>query len=408
MKAMFTMFTLAFLCLAGAAPAQEWSQLTTNYDSSLYNLYFVNADVGYASGDHGKVLKTINGGNSWVTLNTGINQGLASIHFVDPMIGYAASGFYNDYCSMVKTIDGGNSWTTVNTAAGKTAGGMWFLDAERGFYAWADDLFGSSVIGRTLDGGASWDTVYSGNDWISYFYFVDENTGFASVTNGGVLKTTDGGASWSLNAVPGSSWNSGIYFVDENIGFVGGGPPNPAYTMYKTTDGGLGWTQIESVPTMIFKIDFADANIGYALTVGTSGAGSLIKTVDQGETWLAEETPVDDIRGVSFLNPNLGFAVGENGVILRFNDTQSTGSIEQDQLSVSPVPASDWITISLKRNSNPINLLKMYNTTGALVKSMRMENQAFNLSVGDLPDGVYILEIMSENGWSNRKIVIRH
>lgn len=405
---MSTVFTLAFLCLAAAVSAQEWSQLTTNYDSSLYNVSFVNTDVGYASGDHGKVLKTTNGGNSWVTLNTGINQGLASVQFVDPLVGYAASGFYNDYCSMVKTIDGGNSWTPVSLPAGKTAGGMWFQDADRGFYAWADDLFGSSVIGRTLDGGASWDTVYAGSDWISYFYFVDENTGFASVTNGGMLKTTDGGASWTLHAVPGSSWNSGVYFIDENIGFVGGGPPNPAYTMYKTTDGGLGWAQIESAPTMIFKIDFADENIGYALTVGTSGAGTLIKTIDQGDTWLVEETPVGDLRGVTFLNANLGFAVGENGVILRYSDTQFINGNELDQLTISPVPADNWLTVSLKRHSNPHGLLRLYNASGAIVKSMSVENQAFNMSVGELPDGVYILEMMSENGWSNKKVVIRH
>lgn len=186
-----------FYGFSQSAAAQTWSQQTSNYDSALLNVHFVNQNIGYVCGSNGTILKTVNGGTNWVAQNSGVTDGLAVIQFIDENIGYASGGWAENNCKLIKTINGGDTWSNVNVAASKCGGGIWFVSADTGFYAYADTLYGNSVIAKTTNGGASWNVVYSGTGWISYFYFTDSKNGFATVNNGSVLKTTDGGQNWT-------------------------------------------------------------------------------------------------------------------------------------------------------------------------------------------------------------------
>ena len=80
-------------------------------------------------------------------------------------------------------------------------------------------------------------------------FFLDENLGWAA--NGfyaAVYKTTDGGLNWTEqlnNGILGSNhYFRNIQFLDENIGFLG--PLNGKF--YKTVDGGATWTLVPITP----------------------------------------------------------------------------------------------------------------------------------------------------------------
>jgi photosystem II stability/assembly factor-like uncharacterized protein len=109
---------------------------------------------------------------------------------------------------------------------------------------------------------AKWDIVYRsqtdpnvGNRQIPFWcgYFFDDMTG---VVGGGkqndlpvILRTTDGGTTWNLASTPfaNNGYPTSIYFIDANTGYASIRSPNfPTTTLWKSTDGGISWQDITS------------------------------------------------------------------------------------------------------------------------------------------------------------------
>lgn len=390
--------------------AQTWTQLTSGFDSALHNVCFLNQDIGFVSGAYGKILKTENGGTTWVAKNSGTTEGLACIQFVSSTVGYASSGFYPGFSTVIKTIDGGNTWTKTNVKPLMSGSGMWFLNANKGFYACADGLYHSSVILRTLNGGDTWDTVYQANGWVSFFHFADSLHGFATVNNGTVLKTTDGGSSWTTQNLGNTLWGSGIYFLNKDTGFVGGQPKSGTggAPIYKTVNAGLTWTPIASA-NMIFKICFSDADHGYALTVDTTGAGFMIKTANSGSSWAIESTPKNNLRGIYFLNSSLGFAVGDSGVILKYaNSTGINPSVHvSNGINIYPNPVNDMVFVDIESSERGVHTMNIYAASGAMVRTVTLRTGHQQIDLSGLGDGMYWSEIISDGSMKWQKLIIQ-
>lgn len=397
-------------CLNGYT--QTWSIQESNFDSALLNVCFVNPETGYVCGLNGKVLKTTNGGSDWNALNTNVKDGLACIQFINENIGFASGGFIGGEaknCTMIKTTDGGNTWNKLNVATGKCGGGSYFINADTGFYAYADDLYGHSVIARTTDGGTTWNQVYSGSGWISYFHFPDSKNGYATVNNDSVLKTTDAGLTWTLTSLGVKTWGSGIYFFDKDNGIVGG-KTNTNAAMFKTTNGGINWTPVES-SNMIFKISFGDADHGYALSVDNYGAGTMIKSSDGGNSWGNETTPKNNLRGIQFLNKDLGYAVGDSGVILKYGTYTSikdSKAAKQQNCFIYPNPASEKLYIGSEIDDHKTKVISIYNSTGIKVKHFNLNPNQKEVCIQDLSNGIYIVEIFSNGNSSRHELIIQN
>lgn len=85
-------------------------------------------------------------------------------------------------------------------------------------------------------------------------------------------------------------------------------------TILRTTDGGSTWSQQNSGTTRILEaVSFSDVNTG--TVVGSSG--TILRTTDGGSTWNQQNSGVTSnfILGVSFANANTGIAVGSFGLI---------------------------------------------------------------------------------------------
>lgn len=410
MKQPYFFFVLLFSLQIQQLGAQSWKQLTSGYDSSFYDVNFINQDIGFVCGDNGKILKTSNGGSTWIAQLSGVSEGLACIQFVNGNVGYASSGFYNKYSTVIKTIDGGNTWTKTNVKPLMTGGGMWFLNANKGFYACADSLYNKSVIIRTLNGGATWDTVYVANGWISYFHFPDSLHGFATVNNGTVLKTTDGGLNWTSLSLGKIIWGSGIYFMNKDTGIVGGQPrqgQGPA-TMYKTVDAGVSWTPI-TTSNMIFKLFFASNENGYALSVDQTGAGTMLKSTNSGDSWNSEPTPLTNLRGMYFLDNSLGYAVGDKGVILKYANETGIDNLElvNQKTTIYPNPVMNMLSIKINGYNNDVSTMNIYTTTGELIKSATLKQNLEQVDIGDLNNGIYFVEIKSTQWSEKQKVIIQ-
>ena len=92
---------------------------------------------------------------------------------------------------------------------------------------------------------------------------------------GKILKTTNGGQTWSTLSTGTYYSFTSVFFVNSNVGFAVGDYWNE---IVKTTDGGASWTaQSDDQDEGLWGISFTDASHG--IIVGSQG---VLKTVDGG------------------------------------------------------------------------------------------------------------------------------
>src|SRR5262249_44571104 len=145
---------------------------------------------------------------------------------------------------------------------------------------------------RTTDGGATWSSpINSQAGFLHAVSFADANTGIVTGTTSGsplqppeqiFLRTTDGGATWTSQNSGVASALSGVSFADTSTGMAVGS----VGALLRTTDGGATWTNQTRTVTTLSLIDvfFVDANTGIIVGSGRNG-GSIQRTTDGGATW---------------------------------------------------------------------------------------------------------------------------
>lgn len=197
--------------------------------------------------------------------------------------------------------------------------------------AWASGNKGTVL--RTLDGGATWSLV-SPTDVASLDFrdieAFDAATAYVLSIGPGaasrIYKTTDGGQSWALqftNSDPKAFYDA-IAFWDANTGLAIGDPVEGRFTVIRTTDGGRTWTALppSSLPPAL-EGDGAFAASGTCLVTqgarhawfGTGGAARarVYRSVDQGVTWEVSDTPIAAGNASSGIF-SLAFADAQHGV----------------------------------------------------------------------------------------------
>jgi len=85
--------------------------------NELNSVYFLDNIIGYAVGDAGTILKTMNSGNSWEFQSSGTNMEIRSIHCpVDANTCYAVG--YGG--TILKTTNGGSNWSSQTSGTGNS------------------------------------------------------------------------------------------------------------------------------------------------------------------------------------------------------------------------------------------------------------------------------------------------
>ncbi|MDQ2771355.1 MAG: hypothetical protein M3Y54_12760, partial [Bacteroidota bacterium] len=133
---------------------------------------------------------------------------------------------------------------------------------------------------------------------------VSATTAFVSrygATGGGeILRTTNSGASWTLQTAP-SDFTAGggfldfVYMFDANVGVAVGDPTNGYFEIRRTTDGGTTWNRIASQPALIpntAEAGLTGSYFGLGNTIWFGGATlddarqeRVFKSTDRGVTW---------------------------------------------------------------------------------------------------------------------------
>jgi photosystem II stability/assembly factor-like uncharacterized protein len=178
---------------------------------------------------------------------------LAAVDFVSPDAGWFAATFDSGRFALMHTTDAGNHWASQLSADVGSAGVyVNFFNATEGVVA---VLGPQSAIYRTADGGHRWSAkpILSGVAYltsVSSVSFSDAAHGWlllsspAVATGAELLRTTDGGASWTNLGSPtvGADVAYRIHFTNPQVGWLESLSAGPY--AYKTVDAGATWRHV--------------------------------------------------------------------------------------------------------------------------------------------------------------------
>jgi len=228
-------------------------QVCCAYSSQGLVIDPLNRDTLYAASNSGIVRLSASTGTilSTSALGAGVVSALA-FDPQNPATMYAATGGGGDSSSVFRSTNSGNSWTTTAFASPG--------------YGSISVLVADPVNSGTVYTG----TIFDGTDYAGTFY--------------GVVKTVDGGESWTDM----SKGIDGIFVVSVTV------DPQNSGTLYaadqagrelKTTDGGKTWIALQELPTQApnsgpVTVDPRDSNTLYVVN-----GDSVWKSSDGGSTW---------------------------------------------------------------------------------------------------------------------------
>jgi photosystem II stability/assembly factor-like uncharacterized protein len=181
---------------------------------------------------------------------------------------------------------------------------------------------GSGLILKTTNGGSTW-TEQISNTTVGLFYvrFTDANNGWIVGQSGTILHTTNSGVTWTTRQQGAFVTHNAVDFPDANHGWMVG----DGGLIRATADGGQNWTfQNGGTGAILFGVRFIDNLNGWAVGQG----GVIVHTSDGGQNWSFQtsgyEGTTTNFLGVDFLDAQHGCVVGTGGKVLYTGDGGTT------------------------------------------------------------------------------------
>ncbi|MDH7516033.1 MAG: YCF48-related protein [Bacteroidota bacterium] len=323
---------------------------------------FATERIGYVVGDAGRILRTLDGGESWAVVHgSGYPGSIVGIVAADSLNAIALTWSH----TVLVTSNGGSRWDETvpfddlniscasfydargGYACGRDRKGQWYalhLDLSRrawtivgalpiapdpildrqpeGIVSVSRDtvLIGVSYgnLLRSVDGGKGWDSLLVSPAFVSQFgtgryLFFFKPASIVYAGGNGIALSDDLGRTWSYRSTPQQQYLYQAQFLTPSTGFVlvAGGSGG---VVYRTTDGGASWRTVFIDGAALFS--FFNELSGVVLGVGSDGGSVILHTDDGGSTWqsyrLNERVAW---RGWLFRSRQTGWAWGAGGCI---------------------------------------------------------------------------------------------
>lgn len=292
--------------------------------------------VGSDSCDQGVILGTRDAGTSWAaeTVPPGVG-GVSGVSFPDAQHGWAVARIIGAAIgsAIIATSDGGTTWVRQTEPMG--VGQLWGIKFVNSSVGWAVgtgyvSYSSSGQLLKTTNGGATWSLQTLPVTTLTGLWFTDSLNGWVTGTGssyaGVVMATSDGGTNWTTQTIPAGSSPAALRFSDSSNGWTAGsnfsmaGPPSGQ--ILHTVDGGANWSSqpLPAVASELTGVSFPSTSAGW--TVGFSrqssgaSAGVVLGTASGGTTWTQEVIPtgVSAVNGVAFAGTTTGWAAGDAAV----------------------------------------------------------------------------------------------
>lgn len=299
---------------------QGWSVVKTGEPEDLITVYFTDSKRGFAAGDNGYFIYTTDGGKNWQKQFVYTEANINEIYFRNDDDGYVVAGR-----KLFITKDAGRSWRdeVIFNQADFPNGTPEFLsvrfaDKNRGIIVGSvlskNDRVVDSLVMRTDNGGKSWSRVIVPfKNELYHLDFVNSSKGWIAGDLGTILYTNDGGMNWQVQKTGTNRALYNVDFRDEKDGFaVGGGG-----TILRTENGGEVWEIVKTDFSSTFlRVDFASDKEGWI----AGHKGTILRTSDKGKTWIKQESKTDKSLYGLYITKKYGWAVGANGTILKYDN----------------------------------------------------------------------------------------
>ena len=336
---------------------ESWTIVSGNLTDSNSTMWDINIlaidptdpNIIYAAGHNG-VYKSMDGGKGWIQTmlaDSGSFQALV-IDPQNPDIIHASAS-QGEKAGVLKSLDGGNTWLQINL--GLTNRSVWTL---------AINPVSPDVILVGTFGGGIFKTVNGGNSWKESSFGLNRpiiislaisptspSTIYAGTLNGnGIYKTTDRGMSWTqINS--GLTTTRTSYFIGELV--IDQKNPMIVYVatldgIFKSTNGGDTWVEANSgladVTITDLAIDPTTSSTIYAAGGGMSLDDGIYKSVDSGNSWkhISSGLPVGE-RNINTVavhptEPSILYAGTGGGVFKSTNAGESwtNTAVDEDRI----------------------------------------------------------------------------
>ena len=303
-----TLFIVFFSACGKEKIQLTWQEQTSNVTFDLHAVHFDDAQNGIICGGRtwtsGFILRTRNGGATWQA-DSMLNKGFYGLGiegrktWITGNSGHVFEFTKND-TSFRWVGEPYDAWFRDVAVRGQTgimvAGQAWQngklvrFDVKTGKRLQLDtfpqalesvcfsDSLTAHVVGyglvlRSIDAGKTWKVQPNlTDDYFQSVCFPSEKIGYVVGQNGGILKTTDSGASWfylkkSKNI--GNPRFRAVFFSDILRGWICG----EGGILWRTVDGGTSWQLVDGLP----NVDFYDVFTSDTEGVLVGNGGRIVK-----------------------------------------------------------------------------------------------------------------------------------
>ena len=237
----------------------------------FYGMTIPAPDVIWAVGSNGKIVRSVNDGETWAAQVSPLSSHIQSISAWDERQAIAVG----NQGRIAVTSDGGTHWVEVEAPHSEVANKLLRVRVYGDGVAWAVGELGAVL--RTNDYGKTWQRAVAEKDqaWNDVFFI--GNQGWVVGEFGAMLKTADGGATWNALSSPVKSSLLSVYFRDANNGVAVG----LAGVVLRTSDGGNKWTLVKPATKEHLNSVIWDGS--HWIAVGDKGI--MISSDMGGEDW---------------------------------------------------------------------------------------------------------------------------
>lgn len=407
---------LSLLASFSVAAADYWEKIAVPTTAHLLSISFPSPSVGYIGGTDSTLLKTTDGGKTWLALKpVGLSFSTAApdiidVQFISTLTGFAVVGsrqWPEFQGSLYKTVDGGANWSSLSpTIAVSTVS---FVDADNGFVAGSGFFSGRTI--QQMSAGSWLPSVYhssSPSSFLKSVAFWDKRIGIVGGDDGFVYRTFDGGTSWdTVKTNIDTTINSILYIAKDTL--IAASSHTTA-AILRSTDAGKTWQYDPASMTFHYPAMKAVTKsrkdslifVGHSITTGKGVVYWF------GTGFMSIFNATEDLNDVAMANDSIGFITGDKGLLLSnrhlFTSRIGEAASAQNDLSIYPNPAQDYLLVETRHPSTA----QLYTISGILVWESKVVSVQHSISTRELPQGVYLLRVLGEDGSSRWQKVLHN
>ncbi len=288
-------------------PWEGWMELDVPAREDLRSVACARGRV-WAVGDSGTILHSSNG-HDFILQDASTQVDFSSVSFLDALQGVVVGG-----TSILETMDGGSTWSPAWFCAAISMSEYHeaILVSEGAGYAIGQSRDDEGTFKYRVEQG--WN-CFTGQTWPGYTLLTGAYTGptrgFMTGNTGGHIFRTEDMWTWETIDSGFSQVFHGMSFVNESTGWIVG----EEGLVVRTDDGGESWSRLADGLTN--ETLRAVAVMDESVVVAVGDSGTIIESADGGQTFeVTAGGHSSRLNDVCFLE-DAAYAVGEGGLLMK-------------------------------------------------------------------------------------------